>query len=319
VRLLCAEVGWRLPDAIPHENRSVRVQSKDSIDPETLAYLQEHNQLDFRLYEYAKSLFVERLRRAKEAQSNGPELKPIASTERDPQLPIPNRFVPFPTPESVGRVGHVVSVSAQPAVENGENYFTITYQVSELIPELIVGVLVHDSEGNVVGGTNTMHQKIDVPQEVDRPTQVALKFFNKLAPGTYSVSAALARGDRPGFHCDWVDRALLFRIEAPRTVESRVEKFARQAFRPISQRFFTRLQSVLQPIEGRLGMLQAVTHNVRDRVASMHDSIVALRAGQDALRTQVAELSRRQAGEHVHDSERTSQPCTSSSEEPVKS
>jgi hypothetical protein len=203
-------------------------------------------------------------------------------------------------------------------VESNENHFTITYQVSELIPELIAGVLIHDAEGNVIGGTNTMYQKIDVPQEVGRPTQVTLKLFYKLSPGTYSVSAALARSDRPGFHYDWVDRAVLFRIEAPRTVESRVEKFARQAFHPISQRFFARLQSVLQPIEGRLGMLQAVTHNVRDRVAGMHDSMVALRAGQEALRTQVAELSRQRAGEHAH-SESTPEPCTSSREEPVNS
>jgi hypothetical protein len=319
VRLLCAEVGWRLPESIPHENRSVRVQSKDAIDPETLAVLQENNQLDLRLYEYAKQLFAERLRRAGEAQLNGPDPKAGAQTDRDPQLPIPNRFVPFPTPESVRRVAHVVSVSAQPAMENGENNFTIRYQVRELIPELIAGVLIHDSEGNVIGGTNTMYQKVNVPQEVGRPMQVTLKLFNKLAPGTYSVSAALARSDRPGFHYDWVDRAVLFRIEAPRTVESRMEKLARQAFRPISQRFITRLQSVLQPIEGRLGMLQAVTHNVRDRVAGMHDSIVALRTEQEALRTQLAELSQKQAREHVHDSERTPEPCTSSREEPVNS
>jgi hypothetical protein len=319
VRLLCAEVGWHLPESIPHENRSVRVQSKEAIDPETLAVLQENNQLDLRLYEYAKQLLAERLRRTREAHLDSLGPKKAAQTERDSQLPTPNRFIPFPTPESVRRVAHVVSVSAQPAAESGENYFTITCQVSEIIPQLIAGVLIHDSEGNVMGGTNTMYQKVDVPQEVGRPTEVTLKLFIKLAPGTYSVSAALARDDRPGFHYDWVDRAVLFRVEAPRTVESRVEKLARQAFRPISQRFFTRLQSILQPIEGRLALLQAVTHNVRDRVASMHDSIVALRFGQEALRTQLAELSRQKAGEHAHDSQSTPEPCTSSRKEPVNS
>jgi hypothetical protein len=317
VRLLCAEVGWRLPESIPHENRSLRVQSKDAIDPETLVVLEENNQLDLRLYEYAKELFTERLRRASAAQSNGPDPEITAQTDRGPQLPIPNRFVPFPTPESVRRVVHVVSVSAQPAVENGENQFTITYQVSEIIPALVAGVLIHDSDGNVVCGTNTIYEKIEIPQRAGRPMQVTFKFFKKLAPGIYSISAALARSDRPGFHYDWVDRAVLFWIEAPQTFDSRVEKFAKQAFRPISQRLFTSLQSYLQPIEGRLGMLQAITHNVRDRVASMNDSIVALRAGQDELRTQVIQLLRQQERELVRDSECPPQPCTSSKGEPV--
>jgi hypothetical protein len=319
IRLLCTEVGWRLPESIPHENRSVRVQSKESIERETLEMLQENNQLDLKLYEFAKEIFAEKLRRGSDSQvdSNGSGRGSSGPANRDSNLPIANRFMPFPMPEGVHRVAHVVSVSVDAALESSENKFTITYQVSEIVPELIAGVLLHDAEGNVIGGTNTMFQKIELSQEVGRPTQVTLKLFSKLGPGTYSVSAALARSDRPGFHYDWVDRAVLFRIDAPPRVESRMEKFAHKALRPISKRFFARMEAHLQPIEGRLGMVQAITANVRDRVASLHDSVIALRAEQDQLRSQLAQLSRQQPIQDAERAELAEQRCTSSKGEPV--
>jgi hypothetical protein len=208
-------------------------------------------------------------------------------------------------------------VSADAALANGENKFTITYQVDEIIPELIAGVLLHDSEGNVIAGTNTMYEKLEVPQEVGRPKQVSLRLHSNLAPGTYSVSAALARSDRPGFHYDWVDRAVLFRIEPPHTVESRMEKFAHKALRPISKRFFARMESHLQPIEGRLRMIEAIMANVRDRVASLHDSVMTLRAGQDELRMQMAQLSVQQLVPGSERTELAAQRPTSSKEEPI--
>jgi cell division protein FtsB len=321
IRLLCADIGWQHPESIPHENRSVRAQSKENIDRETLNILHENNQLDLKLYEFAEEMFAERLRRAggRQGESNGSSGVLAGPLTRDPNLPPPNRFLPFPMPEQVHRVAQVVSVSAEVSSNSSQSEFTITYQVSEIIPDLIAGVLLHDSEGNVIAGTSTMLEELVVPQEVSRSSQVKLKLHGQLAPGTYSVSAALARSDRPGFHYDWVDRALLFRIDPPpRTVESRMEKLAHKALRPISKRFFARLETHLQPIESRLGMVQAVTSNVRDRVASLHESVVALRAEQTELRKQLAQLSQQQL---VQGSERSelSAERSSSKEEPVSS
>jgi hypothetical protein len=292
VRLLCHETGWRVPDSLPHENRSVHVQSQEAIDPETMEILNKHNELDLQLYEFAKALFADRLEQMQTQPTPGSS-QPERSGEK--QSMVRNRFIAFPMPVAARRVAHIVSVSVQPAAREDETTVTVSYKSRESIAELIVGVLFVDGEGNALFGTNTMIEKMKLAPEPDREERIVFKFTHRFHPGTYSISAALARSDRPGFHYDWMDRATVFHIDPPPTVESRVERFAKKTLRPISNRVFASLETHLRPIESKLGLLQGTTAGVRDRVAGLHDAVGALRAAQDEFRQELLRLSQQQS------------------------
>jgi hypothetical protein len=57
VSLLCAELGWRAPAAMPHENRTASEDRFGGIDSQTMEILRDRNRLDLELYKYAVELF----------------------------------------------------------------------------------------------------------------------------------------------------------------------------------------------------------------------------------------------------------------------
>jgi lipopolysaccharide transport system ATP-binding protein len=85
----------------------------------------------------------------------------------------------------------------------------------QAVESLCAGILIRDRWGYDVWGTNTFHHGI----EMDSPTPGELTSFKfhlpnlYLAPGSYSISAALHAGrDHLSTNFDWCDRMLTFEV-----------------------------------------------------------------------------------------------------------
>jgi hypothetical protein len=220
-RLLCHELAWRAPAAIPHENRSSSETRFGEIGARTMEVLRDRNQLDSELYEYAIKLF-----RAREALA--------AKSQTVVPCPIePNRFVPFPAPSKMDRSAIIRSVSAKWVPDE----FSRTLQVIVIFTtiattaELCLGVLVTDAEGSIVWGTNTAIDHLDLCYEVGSDSRATFLVDCELPAGVYSVAVALSEQRRLGFHEHWIDNAGLFtvspsRVDGVRSVHSaRLQQF----------------------------------------------------------------------------------------------
>ena len=210
VRLLCAELGWRNPDTVPHQNRSASEASFGEIEGQMLDILRDRTQLDMELYEYAVQILHARENAA--AKSN------IGL----PRLVEPNRFVPIPAPSKVDRRSLIQSVTATWAPGDSTRMLEIAVNFTTAAPlaELSLGVQVNDAAGNIVWGTSTEHECLEL---VHQPGMSCLAVFLvecDLPEGLYFVTVALSEPRRLGFHEHWIDHAALFTVEPARVARS---------------------------------------------------------------------------------------------------
>jgi hypothetical protein len=213
VRLLCRELGWLIPAVFPHENRSPEIQSADAIDPETYRILLDRNQLDLQLYEYGKDLFRSRCQAVGKASEFAQNLKPPEVNNGLPDNAQANRFFAFPLPVGLAREAFILQVKAEWLA--GKLAITIDYSTRIPIPGLMAGIMVVNANGEVLYGTTTWIEQVELVQQPGAICRVAFEVDCSVAPGLYSVGAALAHPDRPGFHYDWIDRAAMFSVPAP--------------------------------------------------------------------------------------------------------
>ena len=302
VHLLCREVGWQLPPEIPHENRSGHAQLPESLDDETEQMLRQCNRLDLQLYDYAAGLFRARCEavRGEQAGGGGPQALPACAMNLG-AVPTRNRFVAFPLPQSPRRRASIGQVTAVQGEGTGFTGVTVTYAIAEPIPEVIVGVVIHDAEGRVACGPLTKVDKLPLEPRGER--QVTFHVARDFAPQTYSVTAALESVDRPGVRYDWIDRATTFYVAAPPKLESWSKRVATRLAKvivgPFSRPVWARLQAHLQPVEEKLGLLERATAGVRDRVIELSDAVARLTEPQRELRQELGHPNRPQAGERV--------------------
>lgn len=206
IRLLCRELGWQAPAAMPHENRSPRQQERAAIDAATIQLLLERNQLDLQLYDYAKALSAERRAGAGEAG-------------------VANRFLQFPIPPDCPREASVVGVSARAGGGMAAGLeIRLSCRTRALIPELVAGIMVLSADGDVVYGSNTWLENVRLAHAPGEDFQISFELECGLAPGLYSVTAALSHAQRPGFHYDWVDRAAIFEAGRPTASSTRLKR-----------------------------------------------------------------------------------------------
>lgn len=197
-RLLCRELGWRVPPAIPHDNRSGSEASVESIEPQTLAVLRERNQLDSELYDYAVQLF-----HAREASA-------LAKFNPASQPPVcMNRFVPFPIAYEIDRRAIIQSVSATRVPSESLRTFEIAINFKTIAPitELGLDIQVNDVSGNIVWATGTQ-----VEHELGLDSHATFLMECELPAGEYLVTVGLSEPRRLGFHEHWIDHAALFTV-----------------------------------------------------------------------------------------------------------
>lgn len=279
--LLCRETGWKAPPEIPHENRSGRAQPPERLEYETQQMLRQRTRLDLELYEYAVKLFRSRCGGQKLSQTR-------FSPER-------NRFMASPRPKAALRRASVQRVTAAQRKATQLLSVTVSYFLAEPIPDLVIAMAIHDAEGRIAYGPITLSGQLTLPftageREVTFPVQ------GEFTPETYSISAALESADRPGVHYDWVDHTMVFQVAPPPRpaagVRRMTKRVAKLVFGPFSRPVWTRLQSHLQPVEEKLGLLERTIVGLRDRVIEVGDAVASLREEQRKLRNELRQAQR---------------------------
>ncbi len=223
IQLLCSELNWRMPAVMPHENQSRPTQTLEQISPETMKRLRARTQVDSELYTYGKELFKERFRRMQQRASFSQEKHGNPHPEQIGEFESHvNRFVPFPLPYSVQREAEIRKVTAEwdQSEQDRTMRITVDYWAGKQMTDLMAGILIHDADGNVVYGTNTMLES--VPLEISAGGEGQVRFLLRcdLPSGLYSVTGALAHCWQPGAHYDWIDRATVFQVHAHRAQPS---------------------------------------------------------------------------------------------------
>jgi Wzt C-terminal domain/Sulfotransferase family len=216
VELLCRELNWQMPAVVPHENQSRLAQTFEQISSETMKRLTARTQLDCELYKYARQLFVERFQQMPQhtflhAEERG---QPSAEPSHGPEIQA-NRFAPFPLPHPIRRKTRIRRVVAQARRDQQETALDITvyYHAAKELDDVMAGILLHDADGNVVYGTNTMLQGIALRVSPEGGGQVRFVLDCDLPSGMYFITAALAHRWRTGAHCDWIDRATTCQLQ----------------------------------------------------------------------------------------------------------
>lgn len=202
-RLLCRQLGWHAPETMPHENRSWSETTFDEIDSETMRILRQRNELDYELYDYAVELF-----RGREAAANVDGSVPSAKPMGRPTI------VPLAQPLTPARRAAFTSVAANWFPSEDARYLEIMvrFLTAERLPEETLGLLITDSVGNIVWGTNTRNDGLPLELQPCEENCAAFLLECQLPPGTYFITVALSEGRRLGFHDHWIDRAEIFRV-----------------------------------------------------------------------------------------------------------
>jgi len=227
VRLLCAQLGWRAPAAVPHENRTSSGDRFGGIDPQTMGILRDHNQLDLELYDYAVQLF-----NAREAGGAALASKFDANVEA-------NRFAPFPLLSNSNRRAAIQSVSAQWVGGESSKLLEIAvgFKTNAAIAELSLNIQVTGKNGDMALNTSTWLECLELEHEPGRSCRAAFLVECELPEGLYFVTVALSEPRRFGFYEHWIDHATLFTVEPSRAARSRyVRRMLSQEFSSIVDR-----------------------------------------------------------------------------------
>lgn len=211
IRLLCHELGWRVPAEIPHDNRSGSEASLGNIEPRTLDILRERNQLDSQLYDYATQLFD-----AREA------IALAGSGTAAPRAVGTKRLVPFPIAYKVNRRAIIQFVSPTWVPDDSSKTLEITIAFTTIgsIAELSLDIQVNDVFGTIVWATSTERERLDLSCEVGCTCQATFLVECNLLAGEYLVSVGLSEPRRLGFFEHWIDHAASFTVAPPQAAES---------------------------------------------------------------------------------------------------
>ncbi len=208
-RLLCGELGWRVPVPFPHENRTSSEQTLAGIDSQTMETLRDYNRLDAELYAYGVSLFHARA----EKDATGLDAAPVEA----------NRLVAFPMPYAPERRAVIRTVAARWGAGEGSHMLelAVSFRATAQIADLDLGVQVNDAAGKVVWGTSISRENVALNYQTGRSLHAAFLVQCELPCGIYFVTAALSEPRRLGFHDHWIDHAATFEVTPPRAAASR--------------------------------------------------------------------------------------------------
>jgi hypothetical protein len=211
VNVLCAELGWRPPAAIPHKNLTSSGDRLGQIDAETMQILRDRNRIDLELYEYAVQLF--HAREGAMGSASGPGF---------PEGIEPNHFLPFPVPRHPSRRATVQSVSAEWVGNESSRMLEIAVAFETHVPiaELSLGIQVTDVPENIVWGANTSSECLELNYQAGHDCRAAFLVECLLPRGIYFVTVALREPRRFGFHDHWIDHATSFTVAPPRVAPS---------------------------------------------------------------------------------------------------
>jgi hypothetical protein len=212
VSLLCAELGWRAPSLMPHQNRTASEDRFGGIDSQTMEILRDRNRIDLELYKFAVQLF-----HAREAGVG------TASSSEFPDSVEPNHFVPFPAPYDPNRRATIQWVSAEWVGDESSRILEIAVAFKTRVPiaGLSLDIRVVDVAENIVWSTDTSSECLELDYEPGRDCRAAFLSECALPRGIYFVTVALSELRRIGFYDHWINHATSFMVAPPRLAPSR--------------------------------------------------------------------------------------------------
>lgn len=111
-------------------------------------------------------------------------------------------------------VSVVGETSGSPMIQSGERtLIDVSFTASERRDDVTVGIIIRDRFGQDIFGTNTLHSGNSFLCEKDGRYRCRFLMAMNLAPGKYSISAALHTEDVHYYDCfNWKDRAADFEV-----------------------------------------------------------------------------------------------------------
>jgi hypothetical protein len=242
VDILCYECGWLPVKEIPRINTTRNRQKVSEVDPKIIRRLEELNQLDLALYDYATQLFNEKKRQIlhecierRHQELNAPSiylapspqhspaneeeekivrspLAPLLESEGTCNAPAPadfgNRQLEILTIEVKG------DISLDPFLFSGETArIRVIFHAHIDVDNLTVGIHIHDRFSRLAFGTNseclghTLHVRAGGVYFID------FHFRNDLGIGEYTIGAALHLGSSHLSGCfHWRDEVTRFEV-----------------------------------------------------------------------------------------------------------
>lgn len=110
------------------------------------------------------------------------------------------------------RVAGLISGGA--IVSSGEVAdFVFDLVAAETVPSVTLGIMIRDRLGQDVFGTNTFHLKCPLSFSAGERRTISIRMAVNLAPGQYTLTAALHDNDNHLTHCyHWCDNLMAFEV-----------------------------------------------------------------------------------------------------------
>jgi len=210
----------REPARVPRLNITFDRLAVNEVPEALAAKLREANDVDTKLYEWARQQFAERKRYFETPEgrervaANREECRQLeaagmgSAEERDPSMEFGTREAALVAVNCIGE--H----SGTDEILSGETLdLIIECKALLTLEDVTIGVAIRDSRGQLVYGINTRLLGLKITMAAKEPFSQRLTLRTPLAPGVYHVTVALHRGVSHMEGCyHWKERAATFKV-----------------------------------------------------------------------------------------------------------
>jgi hypothetical protein len=210
---------------IPHENRTLKKQSREAFDHETVALLEESQAMDQILYHRAQELRAKC--KAMPLQRDGVVLA---------GWPVPSQMSGTQEAEITGV--EVRTPTGGPLSPGVEAEVIIRWNAAKTLADIIVGFRIEDAIGNLIAGTNTFLLTQRTFSTAAGQASLVFKFVLTMGAGRYAIDAVIHRDHQD--ICS-VKSAAIFEVATPVTPY-------REGMVDVMAQSYVALNSALKPL-----------------------------------------------------------------------
>ncbi|HRX60750.1 MAG TPA: Wzt carbohydrate-binding domain-containing protein [Candidatus Competibacter sp.] len=233
IDVLCYECRWPVVREIPRVNITSKRPKLSEIDKKIIRRLEELNQLDIALYEYATRMFNEKKRQILHEciEQRNQEIYNLPTLLPHQGALLPQNFPPeeeerkpatevLPPANFGNRQVEIVDIEIKGVVSLTNTLFSseeiairVVFRAHIDVENLTVGIHIHDCFGRLAFGTNSECLGYTLYVHANGVYFVDYRFRNDLGIGVYTVGAALHIGSSHLSSCfHWRDEVTQFQV-----------------------------------------------------------------------------------------------------------
>jgi len=224
VDILCYDYCWPAVAEIPRLNVNNNRAKISEIPAEIIHRLEELNQADIALYEYATELFLKRKRKVMtgllDKRNNAFSFQEAETSISYPPLLIEINNEPLISYDFGNHQLEIISVTITGEISNSSNLYSgenatikVVFHANKNTDCLTIGIQIRDPSGKVVFGINNEHLGYRFMVACGGMYFIEYTFRNDLGLGSYSITAALHTGSSHPNECyHWQDNATDFEV-----------------------------------------------------------------------------------------------------------